>query len=245
MTRKDVSTPANPPSPDGAAAVAERALVMERLVDAGLRLHVLRREVELHDFLIEDLAELLRARRVLLVLEPVAGQAPDQTERRLVASLLPRGELAAALLQAVTPWLDEACRSRAVQLRHGPAGAPAIDQRSCLVAPLVAGQQVLGYLYADVEGLFGRFHDGDRKLLAALASQAAVALANLRTSEGLEAKVAECTAAAEQRAGELALINRIQQGMAAKLGFQDIVSLNSVGFIAVGAYGRFEIALGQ
>ena len=58
-----------------------------------------------------------------------------------------------------------------------------------------------------------------------LAAQAAVALANIRASEGLEAKVAERTAQLEQRAGELALINRIQQGIAAELDFQAIVDL--------------------
>ena len=48
-------------------------------------------------------------------------------------------------------------------------------------------------LYADIEGAFGRFHDADRDLLAMLAGQAAVALANLRFAGGLEAQVAERT----------------------------------------------------
>ncbi len=87
-------------------------------------------------------------------------------------------------------------------------------------------------LYADIEGAFGRFHDADRDLLAMLAGQAAVALANLRFAGGLEAQVAERTAEArsaqadaEQRAAELAVINGIQQGMAASLDFQGIVDL--------------------
>jgi GAF domain-containing protein len=83
--------------------------------------------------------------------------------------------------------------------------------------------QLLGFLYADLDGLFGRLHDGDRDLLATLAAQAAVALANLRTQEGLERQVAERTAQLEQRSGELALINSIQQGVAAQLSFQGIV----------------------
>ena len=65
-----------------------------------------------------------------------------------------------------------------------------------------------------------------------LAAQAAVALANIRASEGLEPKVAERTAEAqvareraEQRASELAVINSIQQGMAAQVSFQGIVEL--------------------
>ena len=191
---------------------------IERLVDTGLRLNEQAGSDALHAFLIEEVAELLGARRVLLVLETADGPA-------IAGAQVPEGETPDALLQAITPWLDEARRTRQTRLRHGPEGADDIDQRGCLVAPLVAQQQLLGYLYADLEGLFGRFHDGDRDLLATLAAQAAVALANLRTQEGLERQVAERTAALEQRAGELALINSIQQGLAAKLDFQAIVDL--------------------
>ena len=57
-------------------------------------------------------------------------------------------------------------------------------------------------------------------LLAMLAAQAAVALANLRTAEARAAQ-----AQAEQRASELAIINSIQQGVAGSLDFQGIVEL--------------------
>ena len=200
------------------AGVAELRESVERLVDTGLRLNALTSEAALHEFLIEEVAELLGARRVLLVLGSGAGA-------QVAGAQLPDDESAAALLAAVAPWLDEAGRTRAIGLRHGPEGTDAIEQRSCLVAPLIVKQELLGFLYADLEGLFGRFHDTDRDLLATLAAQAAVALANLRTQEGLERTVAERTAQLEQRAGELALINSIQQGLAAKLDFQGIVDL--------------------
>ncbi len=65
-----------------------------------------------------------------------------------------------------------------------------------------------------------------------LASQAAVALDNAQWSQGLEQKVAQRTeelqasnALIEQRANELAIINSIQEGMAAELNFQAIVDL--------------------
>ena len=191
---------------------------VQRLVDTGLRLNEQTTCAALHAFLIEEVAELLGARRVLLVLETAAGPA-------IAGAQVPEGETADALLQAITPWLDEARRTRQTALRRGPEGADELDQRGCLVAPLVAQQQLLGFVYADLEGLFGRLHDGDRDLLATLAAQAAVALANLRTQEGLERQVAERTAAAEQRSSELALINSIQQGIARSLDFQSIVDL--------------------
>ena len=86
-------------------------------------------------------------------------------------------------------------------------------------------RELLGYVYCDIDGAFGRFHDGDRDLLAMLASQAAVALANVRFAAGLERKVAERTAELEQRAGELTIINSIQHGIAGSLDLQGIVEL--------------------
>ena len=204
------------------AGEADLRAPLERLVDTGMRLNELRSAEELHEFLVDEVTELAGAERVLLVLESNEG-------RRVVCSLLPTGEDAPALLQAVTPWLDEARRTRATSLRHVPEGADALDQRSCLVAPLIAQQRLLGYLYADIDGAFGRFHDTDRDLLGMLAAQAAVALDNAQWAQGLEAKVAQRTeelqasnAMLEQRAAELAIINAVQQALAGELSMQGV-----------------------
>ncbi|HEY6132700.1 MAG TPA: GAF domain-containing protein [Rubrivivax sp.] len=208
------------------AGPANLAEPMARLVDTGLRLNALASEAALHEFLMEEVTELLGARRVLWVLAPTSAGG----SYAVAGAQLPTDETAEALLDAVRPWLDDAAATATSALRHGPPladGIEPIDQRSCLVAPLAAQGEVLGLLYADIEGLFGRFHDTDRDLLATLAAQAAVALANLRTQAGLERQVAERTAALKQRMGELALVNSIQQGMASKLDFQAIA--NDVG----------------
>ncbi len=188
------------------------------LLDAGLRMNELSGSEALYKFLVDKANELSGARRVLLVLDTPDGLC-------IVGARLPQGESEAALLHAIAAWLAQARRTRAVRLRFGPDGAAPTDQRSCIVAPLIAQRELLGFLYCDIEGAFGRFDDSDRDLLELLASQAAVALANIRATEGLESKVAERTAELEQRAGELGLINSIQQGMAAKLDFQGIVDL--------------------
>ena len=158
----------------------------QRLVDTGKRLNQLRDAQALHDFLIDEVTELSGAERVLLVLGAESGP-------HIAGALLPRGEDAQALLHAITPWLDEARSSHAVRLRHGPEGVAAVNQRSCLVAPLVAQGQLLGFVYADIEGAFGRFSDADRDLLAMLASQAAVAIVNVQWARGLEGQVAART----------------------------------------------------
>ena len=112
-----------------------------------------------------------------------------------------------------------------------PDGADELDQRSILVAPLIAQQRLLGYFYVDIDGAFGRFHDTDRDLLGMLAAQAAVALDNAQWSQGLEQKVAQRTeelqtsnALLEQRAAELAIINAVQQALAGELSMQGVTT---------------------
>ena len=160
---------------------------LRRLVDTGTRLNELRDGAVLREFLIEEITELSGAERVLLVLDEPDGL-------RAAGALLPKGEDAIALLQVITPWLQEARRTRAVSLRHGPDGVQAVDQRTCLIAPLVAQSRLIGFIYADIEGAFGRFTETDRDLLAMLAAQAAVALDNAKWAEGLEAQVSRRTA---------------------------------------------------
>ncbi|MEO8137957.1 MAG: GAF domain-containing protein, partial [Betaproteobacteria bacterium] len=159
----------------------------KRLVDTGMRLNELRGAQQLHEFLIDEITELTGAERVLLLLEADGAVS-------VAGSLLPAGEDTEDLLRAITPWLDEARRSRAVSLRHGPDAAAPVDQRSCLIAPLVAQTRLLGFVYADIEGAFGRFNDNDRDLLAMLAAQGVIALANARWAKALERKVEMRTA---------------------------------------------------
>ena len=167
--------------------------------------------------LVEHAASASGATRVLLLRERANGPL-------IVASCLPPDDAAATLHGAIGPWLDEARRTRQTRLRHGPAGAPAAEQRSCIVVPLV-GDAVLGFLYADIDGAEGRFGRADCDLLAALADAAAVALDREAAAESQARELAEQLAELERRTGELAVIHSIQQGMAAELSFQGIVDL--------------------
>ncbi len=147
---------------------------IERLTRIHQRLAQQRTEHALCRVLAEEVAGLLHAQRVLLVLQP------DAHTSDMAAARLPRGERPSLLLQRVAPWLDEARRSAAGRLRHGPDGVAVVDQRSCLVVPMQASDTVLGCIYADVEGHLGRFDDGDHELLTLLAGQAALAIQNQR-----------------------------------------------------------------
>ncbi len=179
-------------APKGSPRRARRSPRPERrLLEIGLRLNGIRDEAGLRAFLVKAAAGLLGAQRVLLVLETPDGLAAAEAR-------LPRDERAQPLLDAVAPWLDETRSTRAPSLRHGPPDAEAVDQRSCLIAPLIARRALLGHLYADVEGAFGRFEDADGDLLAGLAAQAAVALDNIRSTRRLERTLDERSIALDE-----------------------------------------------
>ncbi len=208
-----------PPHLAGQANLTEP---FERLADTGLRLNEIRASDELREFLIDEATELSGAERVLLVLASPGGYT-------LAGAQLPKREDASQLMEDLAPLLEEAQRTRVASLDHVSERAGRLAQRSRIVAPLVAQQELIGFLYADIDGAFGRFHDADRDLLAMLASQAAVALANARASEGLEAMVAARTeelsasnALLEARAAELAIINSVQQALAGELSMQGV-----------------------
>ncbi len=162
-----------------------------QLLDSGLRLLEARSESALCEALVGEAARLTGAQRVLLALH--AGQ-----ELHAAGCVLPRGESESELLQAIGPWLAEAGRSRRASLRHGPVGAPALRQRSCLVAPLVAHDELLGHLYADIEGHLGRFDANHRDALAVLARHGAAGLASARIAAQNARLAGEAQAALRQ-----------------------------------------------
>ncbi|HSB24968.1 MAG TPA: GAF domain-containing protein, partial [Burkholderiaceae bacterium] len=165
------------------------------LTAALLRLQDETREDRLPQRMVDTAAALLGARRTLL-----AWWAPETGRHRAAAHRLPRRETAAALLRAVTPWLDEACRTRRPRLRHGPPGAPVRGQRSCLVVPLLDGRRALGCLYADIDGDRGRWSDDHTAKALALAAQAMATMKRFETERArseLARRGAEQAATAE------------------------------------------------
>jgi len=197
----------------------------KRLADTGLRLNTLRTAPDIRRFVVEEATELSGGERVLLVLE-------RDGKRELADALVRRGEDSEKLLRAVDSYLARAAGTRAAELVHTPTAAARHRQRSRIVAPLVVQGRLLGYLYVDMEGLYGRFDDTDRDMMGLLASQAAIALDNAHWSMDLERKVAQRTtelaasnALLEQRANELGIVNRVQSGLAAQLDIQAIFDL--------------------
>ncbi|MDQ6683581.1 MAG: GAF domain-containing protein, partial [Pseudomonadota bacterium] len=86
--------------------------------------------------------------------------------------------------------------------------------RSMIIVPMLAGERMLGSLHLENHERDGAYGPADLRLLETIASSMAVALLNAKSFE-----------AERQRNAELAVINSIQQGMAATLDFQGIVEL--------------------
>jgi len=186
----------------------------QRLSNTSLRMNSLKSVSEIQTFLVAEATELSGGERVMLILE-------RQTSEVYVAdSLLPRGEDASAVLASIKKHLAQARLTRAVQLV-----LPKKSGLSRISAPLIAQNQLLGYLYVDMDSLYGTFDNTDRDMMSMLANQGAVALDNAGLIAGLEHKVQERTAQLQEHISELQIINSIQQGLAAELDFQAIVDL--------------------
>ncbi len=86
--------------------------------------------------------------------------------------------------------------------------------------PILSGDEAIGViaLYSVHENAFD---EPSVKLLTTLASSMSVALQNARLFDETQSLLKET----EQRAAELAVINSIQEGMAAELDFQAIIDL--------------------
>ena len=87
------------------------------------------------------------------------------------------------------------------------------DDASAVYAPVIAGGEATGVI-ALGKWLTNAFSESDVNLITTVAASLSVALQNARSFE-----------AERQRSAELAVINSIQEGMAAELNFQAIVDL--------------------
>jgi GAF domain-containing protein/CheY-like chemotaxis protein len=174
-------------------------------MDSSVRLLQQPDEPGLCGAIVNEAFELLAAQRVLLVL-------PHGKHLRIAGARLPAAESADDLLTAVTPWLAASRKNKSSRLRHGPEGAAAQHQRSCLVAPMLQGERVLGVVYADIEGERSRFDTGHRTLLTQLAAFAAAALDKLQRLDS-----AQQQAEADARALQLALEQQRASGEVLKV----------------------------
>ena len=106
--------------------------------------------------------------------------------------------------------------------RYGSFTVPGTqDEKSALFVPLVVGDQARGLINLIDMQREHAFSDSDVRLLQTLANSMSVALENARLFDETQRLFKE----SEQRAAELAVLNSVQQGLAAELDFQAIIDL--------------------
>ena len=197
----------------------------QRLADTGLRLNALKTVSDIQTFLVEEATELSGGERVMLILE-------NDGKPVVAESLLPHGEDAAAVLKSISKHLAQArlTRSTLLTMNHGRrtikhGQSSVVHGLARIVAPLIAQNQILGYLYVDMDSLYGTFDNTDRDMLGMLANQGAVALDNAQWAQGLERKVEERTEQLNARVDELAILNSVGEAMAKTLDVKTVTRI--------------------
>ncbi|MGA2491156.1 MAG: GAF domain-containing protein, partial [Anaerolineales bacterium] len=185
----------------------------QRLADTGLRLNALHSAAEIQTFLVEEATELIGGERVVLILE-------KEGVREVAESSLPRREDPLKLLRSIYAQLKHARLTRTANLI-----LPKRSGLSRIIAPLIAQNQVIGYLYVDMDSIYGTFNETDRDMLGMLANQAAVALDNAQWTQGLEQKVKERTEELNARVDELAILNSVGEAMAKTLDVKTVTRI--------------------
>ena len=120
--------------------------------------------------------------------------------------------LTQAMRAGRTLSLRDRAEMRALRIEHGLSG---------LWVPLLVGGELLGQISLMSFERESAFDDDAVRLLTTVAASLGVALENARLFDETQRLLKET----EQRNAELAVINRIQEGMAAELSFQAIVDL--------------------
>ena len=99
---------------------------------------------------------------------------------------------------------------------------PGTDRsQSSVFVPILSGDRVLGSIVMESHESEDAFGESDVQLLQTIATSMGVALENARLFDERQRSLKET----EQRNAELAVLNRIQQGMSGSLDFQGIVDM--------------------
>ncbi len=143
------------------------SLQLERLLDVGVRMNASGEVEKLPGLIMDEILELTGAERAALMLIDADGErrpaavhlpvpslpvmlAPGQTDPGLIDEQ--------SFLKEITPFLDQTARKRSGSLTFYPTNAVELEQRSALCIPMLFQNQLVGLVYADISGMYGRFN---------------------------------------------------------------------------------------
>src|SRR5204863_525146 len=114
------------------------------------------------------------------------------------------------------------CNTATDYERTGAVAVPGTDQSKSMVAvPIISGDRVLGIINLENYERENAYGESELRLLTTIAASLGTALENARLFDETQRLLKET----EQRAAELAVINRVQSGLASQLDIQAIFDL--------------------
>jgi signal transduction histidine kinase/nitrate/nitrite-specific signal transduction histidine kinase len=124
--------------------------------------------------------------------------------------------------------------------KYGSPGviAGTVMDKSLVHVPLIAGDRARGVISIKDSQHEHAFNDSDVRLLTTIANSMSAALENARLFDETQRLLKET----EQRNAELAIINSVQQGLAAELDFQALVDM--VGDKLRQVFGNSDVTIG-
>jgi len=213
------------PLTEGLSGTSDLQEQFRRLNEIGVRLNTQREEHDLPTFILDELVELTGAEEAAVLLLDEDGNTHVAADEMVAVR-------SQNLTIEIAQLLDDTGLKRQSILTYTPDNVDELDQKSILCVPLITHNKAVGWLYAELSGVYGRFTAQDQDLVNVLANQAAVAVENSNWAATLELKVDQRTTelkaanlTLEERTSELAIINSVQEGLAAELDIQAIYDL--------------------
>ncbi len=201
----------------------------KRLVDIGTRMNTHRDPSRLVQFVMNEILELTGAEQAALFL--IENEQALDFGQPAASYLLP-GHPLDSFVHRIHSILEAVASKGVPILQYHPSDSPPVDQLSVLRVPMVSSGHVIGLIYAELSGIYGRFNEQDLDLLSAFANQSAVAIENANWSQILEERVEERTqqlqeanAIYEQRNAELETINTVSRELAGELSIASLINL--------------------
>ncbi len=180
----------------------------------------------IYDLVGDKLAEVLKSQDIdIRLYDPDSNRISypfvKDRGRRIAVSPTSVSGVAKWVIESRQTWLvNEDMERRMAEI--GSINIPGTQmEKSFIAVPIIAGAQVLGLVGIGNYEREHAFSDSDVRLLQTVVSAMSVALENARLFDETQRLLKET----EQRAAELAVINSIQEGVAAELDFQNIVDL--------------------